>query len=92
MAACLSGALLSKDASPFAGTAGGPPGTGQCFMAFDPSAFSNDFGTRIADLATAITDQSGARLPGARRFDNRQKIEREGVFVDQELISRIRNY
>ncbi|NND81328.1 MAG: Ldh family oxidoreductase, partial [Gammaproteobacteria bacterium] len=51
LAACLSGALLSKDASPFAGTAGGPPGTGQCFIAFDPQAFSGDvFAERVAAL------------------------------------------
>ncbi len=92
MAACLSGAALSKDASPFAGTAGGPPGTGQCFTAFDPAAFSNDFDTRIADLAAVISSQDGARLPGGRRFNNRQAIEREGILVDQELISKIRNY
>lgn len=40
IAACLSGAVLSKDASPFPGTVGGPPNTGQCFMAFDPTAYA----------------------------------------------------
>ncbi len=40
-AAALAGATLGKDASPFAGTAGGPPRTGQFFFAVDPGAFSD---------------------------------------------------
>ncbi len=64
LASCLSGALLSKDASPFSGTAGGPPKTGQCFIAFDPSAFSDGFSEQVASLLSAIAAQEGARLPG----------------------------
>jgi len=92
LAACLSGSSLSKDASPFSGTKGGPPGTGQCFIAIDPGAFSDHFADRIAGLAAAITDQEGARLPGARRHANRQKIDREGVVVDERLVFRIREF
>ena len=92
LAACMSGANLSKDASPFAGTKGGPPGTGQCFVAFDPGTFSEDFAERLQGLATAITEQGGARLPGARRISNRQKLEETGIAVDEELVSRIRQF
>jgi len=93
MAACLSGSVLSKDASPFSGTAGGPPKTGQCFMAFDTSAFAGStFSQQVLDLAGAITDQDGCRLPGSRRQDNRKTIEREGVSLDAELHDRIRQY
>jgi len=38
-AAVMAGATLSKDANPFAGTAGGPPRTGQFFFAASPDVF-----------------------------------------------------
>ena len=91
LAACLASAVLAKDASPFSGPAGGPPRTGQCFIGFDPQGFSGDgFGERIADLAAAIAAQDGARLPGARRKDNRARIEKAGVSVDTALLEKIR--
>ena len=92
MASCLSGAALSKDASPFAGTRGGPPGTGQCFLAFDPGAFTDGFYQQITDLAAAISDQDGARLPGQKRRANRAETERDGVNVSTDLLDRIRAF
>lgn len=89
LASCLSGAVLSKDASPFSGTAGGPPKTGQCFVAFDPSVFSEGFSPQVAALIEAIAAQDGARLPGGRRQAARQRTERGGVSVDTALIERI---
>jgi (2R)-3-sulfolactate dehydrogenase (NADP+) len=90
LAAALSGANLSQDASPFSGTAGGPPGTGQCFIALDPQGFSGAvFDQSMRRLAASITDQPGARLPGARRKANRKRIEAEGVLVDAALLARI---
>lgn len=89
LASCLSGAALSKDASPFSGTAGGPPKTGQCFIAFDPSAFSEGFSHQITGLLGAITSQDGARLPGGRRQAARRRTERDGVPVDAALVERI---
>jgi (2R)-3-sulfolactate dehydrogenase (NADP+) len=90
LAAALSGANLSQDASPFSGTAGGPPGTGQCFLALDPAGFSGAmFGQSMRRLAASITDQPGARLPGSRRKANRARIEAAGVFVEDALLARI---
>jgi (2R)-3-sulfolactate dehydrogenase (NADP+) len=89
LASCLSGAVLSKDASPFSGTVGGPPRTGQCFIAFDPSAFSGGFSRQVSNLVEAIGVQDGARLPGGRRQAARQRTERDGVSVDAALIARI---
>lgn len=90
-AAVLAGATLGKDASPFAGTAGGPPATGQFFIALDPASFSGaGFASRMTDLAAAITDQPGARLPGQRRLENRRRnLAAGGVEVDDALIGRI---
>lgn len=90
LAAALSGANLSQDASPFSGTAGGPPATGQCFLALDPLGFSGAvFDKNMLRLVGSITDQPGARLPGARRKANRMRIEAEGVLVDAALLARI---
>lgn len=90
LAAALSGANLSQDASPFSGTAGGPPGTGQCFVALDPAGFSGAiFDQSMRRLAASITDQAGARLPGSRRKANRSRMEAVGVFVEDALLARI---
>ena len=90
LASCLSGAVLSQDASPFSGTSGGPPRTGQCFIAFAPDAFASGFGRQVQSLITSITDQPGTHLPGIRRQANRARAEREGVTVDGKLLDRIR--
>ena len=90
-AAALTGANLSIDASPFSGPKGGPPGTGQFFLGIDPAAFGADqFYAAMERLATAITEQEGARLPGARRATNRRRIERDGVQIDGALMDRIK--
>lgn len=90
LAAALSGANLSQDASPFSGTAGGPPGTGQCFIALDPAGFSGAvFDQSLRRLVASITDQPGARLPGARRVANRTRTQSDGVFVDAALLARL---
>ena len=90
LASCLAGAVLSKDASPFAGTAGGPPATGQCFIAFDPSAFSGDgFAEQVHKLVNAISEQDGAHLPGSKGQKNRAITSHQGVNVDETLLQRI---
>ena len=84
LASCLAGAVLSTQASPFAGTAGGPPSTGQCFIAFDPAGFSGDaFFAQVETLLTTIRDQDGARVPGDRRKNNRASTESAGVKVNE---------
>ena len=93
MAAALSGAMLGIQASPFSGTDGGPPKTGQCFLALDPNAYSGPaFNERITALTEAINSQEGARLPGARRMENRKRIDIEGVHVSDSLLEKIKSY
>ena len=92
LASCLAGALLSKDASPFAGTKGGPPSTGQCFIAFDPQGFSGDvFAERVTDLVAAIADQEGAHVPGDKAKQNRLRTA-QGIVVAQSLYDQINAY
>jgi (2R)-3-sulfolactate dehydrogenase (NADP+) len=89
LAAALTGAHFSKDASPYAKADGSPPGVGQLFMAFDPEAFAPGFLDRIEDVLSAMLAQDGVRLPGDRRLAARELAEREGVEVDDDLLARI---
>ncbi|MCP3971701.1 MAG: Ldh family oxidoreductase [Rhodobacteraceae bacterium] len=91
MAAAMTGAVLGKDASPFSGTRGGPPRTGQFFIAIDPDASSGGvFQAKIADLVQAIHGQKGARLPGDGRSRARRRAETEGVKVNGATLARVR--
>lgn len=90
MAAALSGATLGKDASPFSGTKGGPPKTGQFFIAIDPGATSGGaFADRIAALTGAIHAQEGAHLPGDGRAAKRAQAASGGVAVSTATLERI---
>jgi (2R)-3-sulfolactate dehydrogenase (NADP+) len=90
MAAAMTGAVLGIDASPFSGTKGGPPKTGQFFIAIDPAATSAEaYGDRIAALAAAVRAQDGARLPGDGRAAARARAER-GVPVSTATLEKVR--
>ncbi len=88
LAATLSGAMLGLEASPFGGTAGGPPKTGQCFIAIDIAADS--FYTQLQRLCNAITEQENARLPGERRLEKRADATKNGIQIDDTLIEKIK--
>ena len=91
MAAALTGANLGIDAAPFSGTKGGPPRTGQFFLAIDPAATAGGaFAERTAALVEAIADQPGARLPGEGRRAARKRNDRDGIAVPAALIDKIR--
>ncbi len=90
MAGALTGANLGIHASPFSGTKGGPPGTGQFFLAIDPGASAGSaFATRIDDLTAAIHGQDGAHLPGDGRRAARARARQEGVAVSNATLARI---
>ena len=92
MAAALTGANLGIDAAPFSGTKGGPPRTGQFFLAIDPAATAGGaFAERIAALVEAITEQPGARLPGQGRRAARKRSDQKGIVVPAALVERVRS-
>jgi len=91
MAAAMTGATLGIDASPFSGTKGGPPRTGQFFIAIDPAASSGGmFADRITALTGAVHAQDGARLPGDGRGAKRARAQTDGVAVNLATLDRIR--
>ncbi|AHD00088.1 Ldh family oxidoreductase [Leisingera methylohalidivorans] len=90
MAAALTGATLGINASPFSGTAGGPPKTGQMFIAIDPVATSNDsFRSGMVGIVEAVRAQTGAHLPGDGRRGKRLKARTDGVAVSVATLNRI---
>ena len=92
MAALLTGATLGIDASPFSGTVGGPPKTGQFFIAIDPAKTAGDgFAPLVSRLIEAFEAQDGARLPGEGRRKHRVKAHLHGVEVDTATIEKIRS-
>jgi (2R)-3-sulfolactate dehydrogenase (NADP+) len=90
LAAGLTGATYAADASSFLDAKGPPPGTGQLIVALDPGALGGE-GTamRFAALAEAVEAQAGARLPGARRLENRARAASEGLSVPAALLAEI---
>ncbi len=89
LAAGLMGAHFGHEASSFFAADGSPPGVGQLILALDPDAFSDHARARIDDLADAVTDAPGARLPGARRDDLRRAAMTDGLDVDDALLVQI---
>ena len=93
MATVLTGATLSLDASSFASNDGGPPRTGQFFIAIDPESHGGPgYAERLGRLLGAITAQDGGRLPGEGRLDARARTTRDGVGVPENLLATIRGY
>lgn len=91
MAACLTGANLGLEASPFSGPAGGPPGTGQYFIAIEPAASSaGGFAERVTMLMTAFAVEAGVHVPGSGRKAARRRTIAEGVAVDPDTMKKVR--
>jgi len=92
MAACLSGATLGINASPFSGTAGGPPKTGQLFIAIAPEATSSGgFAENLTGLVTALTREPGTHLAGAGRRAARARSLADGVAVDRAIYDTVQS-
>ncbi len=93
LAAAVTGATLSLEASSFADNTGGPPRTGQFFLAIAPGVFADGrFADQVETLAAAIEGQDGARLPGAGRRAARERTAREGVTIGTALHEKIAGY
>lgn len=93
LAAAVTGANLSIDASSFADNEGGSPRTGQFFVAIDPERFAGpDFPQRLERLLSAIAEQDGARLPGRGRLAARERTAREGITINEALYEKLQAY
>lgn len=89
LAAGLVGARYGHEASSFFTADGSAPGVGQLIIAIDPGAFGGGDVARIDDLARAVENEPGARLPGARRAELKAKVAESGIWIDDDLLAQI---
>ena len=89
LTACLAGGNLGTQASSFAGEDGGPPATGQFFIAINPAKFNSNFDTSLSTLISTIVDQEGARLPGAKRQSAYKSNKDLDIEIADALLERI---
>ncbi len=80
LAAGLTGASYAADASPFLNAEGSPPDTGQLIIAIDPGRMGGSGGVaHLGALFAAVEGEPGARLPGGRRLEFRERARTVGV-------------
>lgn len=89
LAAGLTGATFAGNATSFLDDKGGPPATGQLLIAIDPTSFGDATLAHMADLAAAIDAEPGARLPGTRRWQQRARVERDGLVLPVAMLDAI---
>tara|TARA_B110000008_G_scaffold37567_1_gene34305 strand:+ start:1347 stop:2345 length:999 start_codon:yes stop_codon:yes gene_type:complete len=89
MTACLTGANLGTEASSFADDKGGPPGTGQFFIAINPEKYSQGFEEKITNLVNNIESQDGPRVPGSKRISNAEKNANLPINIREDLYNKI---
>ncbi len=90
LAASLTGANYSYQATSFFDAEGAPPGVGQFIIAIDPNGPTNPmFYERLEELFREIEAQEGTRLPGTRRFQSRNNAANSGVLVPSHLMEEI---
>ena len=89
LTACLAGGNLGTQASSFAGEDGGPPSTGQFFIAIDPEKFNSNYINSIKSLIESISEQDGARIPGSKRQAAFQKNQNQEIEISEQTLERI---
>ena len=89
LAAGLTGARFSHQASSLGDDLGGPPQLGQTLIAIKPGEAG--FADRIEGLLADMATEPGVRIPGDRRHANRHRIEGEGVSIDDALQNQLRS-
>ncbi|GAB5467929.1 MAG: Ldh family oxidoreductase [Rhodospirillales bacterium] len=92
LAAGLTGANFSFEASSFLSPEGGPPGVGQLLIVFDVGRIAGQaFGPHLGRLTETVAAQAGARQPGSRRLERRALVAREGLAVPKVILQEIRD-
>lgn len=86
LAAAMTGANFSFQASSFFAPDGPPPKVGHYLIAIKPMAEQTQFAPRVEQLLSEITAQQGARLPGLTRLTNRQIAQDTGITVPKPYI------
>jgi (2R)-3-sulfolactate dehydrogenase (NADP+) len=90
MCAAMAGALRGPQMGSFMANDGRMIGCGQFFIAMDPHGFSGGlFAAQVTALSEGVMAQPGARLPNQRRMETRERLAREGLPIDADLLERL---
>ena len=89
MSACLTGSNLGIEASSFANDQGGPPSTGQFFIAINPEKFSSSFEEKVLKIIRLIESQEKARVPGSKRINSYKTNINNEISIKEELYDKI---
>lgn len=93
LCAAVAGAFRGPEMGSFTEEDGRMIGNGQFFVAVEPEIFSGGlFAPQIRALCDSITVQDGARLPNARRVQNRARSAAEGLAIDDDLLARLQGF
>lgn len=92
LAAALTGAAFGFEMDSFFSATGNTARLGQGFLAIDPGALagSDVFADRVEALVAAMLEDEGVRLPGYRRFENREKARRDGIDIPDAMLTELR--
>lgn len=91
LAATLTGANHSSEATSFFEADGSPPGVGQLIIAINPTQIlGNLFAQRLETLLTSIEEQPSARLPGTGRLKSRNVHSDAMISIPSHLLSEIK--
>jgi (2R)-3-sulfolactate dehydrogenase (NADP+) len=87
----LTGAAMGFEASSFFIDEGNRPRIGQAFVAIDPDALAGNarYFERVETLVTAMLDDEGVRLPGARRAALAERAAQDGVDIAPALLQQL---
>ncbi|MEO7253711.1 MAG: Ldh family oxidoreductase [Casimicrobium sp.] len=85
------GARFGFEADSFFDVEGNKPRIGQAFLVINPNAMGGGDGyiERVETLITAMLDDDGVRLPGARRYELQRSAGTAGVNVPDALLAQL---
>jgi (2R)-3-sulfolactate dehydrogenase (NADP+) len=91
LAVALTGAAFGFEMDSFFSATGNTARLGQGFLAIDPGALAGNqiYGDRVEALVTVMLEDDGVRLPGYRRFENREKARRDGIDLPDAIIAEL---
>ena len=89
--AALTGSAIGPEADSFFAEQGNRPRIGQAFIAIDPESLAgrDTYLERVETVVTAMLEDEGVRLPGARRFAAVRAAREGGIDVPDDLLAQI---
>lgn len=92
MVGALIGSHFSHEAMSYFDESTDPPSMGQCFIVINPRALAGSvsYYQRFESLLTDMLADDGVRLPGALRYEREAKAQSDGVYISDDLFSKLK--